>query len=359
MNSVRRIAPWVLAGLVLGGCSPEALPERPPTLVATTVVSVQPRQVVTRLTGDVQARVSTELSFRVSGRVTERLVDVGGHVKAGDVLARIDPTEQQADLEGSKAGVAAAEAQVRAASATFERQKTLMAGGFTTRATYDQAQEALRTAQGSLDVAKAQLGTSTDALSYTELRASAAGLITARNIEVGQVAQSAQSAYTLAEDGGRDGVFDIYESVFLRAPESDVINMTLVSNPAVSARGRIRQISPTVDPKTATVKVKVAIDNAPDAMTLGSAIIGEGREKPRGTIVLPWSALTITATGAAVWLVDPSTSVVSLREIQVDSYETNSFVVDRGLQAGDRVVTNGGKFLRPGLRVTFEKDKSS
>ncbi len=204
-------APLVLS---LAACQQETATTRPATLVRTELVRPQARQNVIRLTGDVQARVSTELSFRVSGRVTERLVDVGAHVNAGDVLARIDPTEQKADLEGSKAAVAAAEAQLRVATATFERQKTLMASGFTTRVSYDQAQEGLRTAEGSLETAKAQLGTSADALTYTDLRANAAGIITARNIEVGQVAQSAQSAYTLAEDGARDAVFDVYESIF-------------------------------------------------------------------------------------------------------------------------------------------------
>ena len=68
----------------------------------TETVRLQARQVVIALTGDIQAKVRTELSFRVSGRVTERLVDVGMHVNAGDVLARIDPVEQQADLDGAK-----------------------------------------------------------------------------------------------------------------------------------------------------------------------------------------------------------------------------------------------------------------
>jgi RND family efflux transporter MFP subunit len=286
------------------------------------------------------------------------MVDVGAHVNAGDVLARIDPTEQQADLEGSKAAVAAAEAQLRVATATFERQKTLMASGFTTRVSYDQAQEGLRTAEGSLEAAKAQLGTSTDALTYTELRASAAGIITARNIEVGQVAQSAQSAYTLAEDGARDGVFDVHESIFLGQPESDTIKLTLVSDPSVTALGRAREISPTVDPKNATVRVKIAIQNTPPAMALGSAVTGEARTKPVDKIVLPWSSLTAAFNGPAVWVVDPKTNAVSLKDIVVETYETNTFVVGAGLAVGERIVTDGGKLLRPGQIVTFDGVKT-
>ncbi len=346
------LVPVVLCLAACGGEKSQPAPQV--TLVKTEVAQLQPWQTVIRLTGDVQARVSTELSFRVSGRVTERLVDVGAHVKAGDVLARIDPTEQQADLAGSQAAVAAAEAQLRVATANFERQKSLIDKGFTTRVAYDQAQEALHTAEGSLETAKAQLGNATDALSYTELRASASGIITARNIEVGQVAQAAQSAYTLAEDGARDAVVDVYESIFLTPWEGRVAKLTLLSDPSVTALATPREISPTVDPKSGAVRVKMSITDPPAAMTLGSVVAAEGRSKPVQRIVLPWSALTSDAKGPAVWVVDPQSRAVSLKAIVVQTYETNSVIVASGLAPGDRVVTEGGKLLRPSQIVTYD-----
>src|SRR5690349_1267563 len=109
--------------------------------VRTEIVQQRDRQTAVTLTGAIQARSSADLSFRVSGRVLARLVDVGAHVNAGDVLARLDPAEQQADFDAGTAGVAAAEAQLRVAQATFDRQSYLLSSGFTTRATYDQAQE--------------------------------------------------------------------------------------------------------------------------------------------------------------------------------------------------------------------------
>ena len=83
---------------------------------------------------------------------------MGGHVEAGQVLARIDPAEQQADLDAAAAAVTAAESQLRVAQATFNRQNHLISTGFMTRVAYDQAQEELRTAEGGLETAKAQLG---------------------------------------------------------------------------------------------------------------------------------------------------------------------------------------------------------
>src|SRR5271168_4933569 len=121
----------LLAVTALGGCNDRAANSvKQPTLVRTETVQLQGRPSSATLTGEVQARFSAVLSFRVSGRVIARLAGVGAHVNAGDVLARIDPTEQQADVDAATAGVAAAESQVRVAAATFERQKTLISKGY-------------------------------------------------------------------------------------------------------------------------------------------------------------------------------------------------------------------------------------
>ena len=349
----------LLAVTVLGGCNDRAANSvKAPTLVRTETVRLQDLESSVTMTGEVQARIQTALSFRVSGRVITRLVDVGAHVNASDLLARIDPTEQQADLDAATANVAAEESRVRVAASTFERQKTLMSKGFTTQVAFDQAQEGLRVAEGSLESAKAQLGRSKEALGDTELRASAAGVITARNLEVGQVVQAAQSAFTLAQDGDRDAVFDVYESIFFREPE-DKIALTLLSDRHVTAVGRVREVSPTIDSKSSTVRVKVAIENPAAAMTLGSAVAGTARWKPIKQIVLPWSVLMATGSAPAVWVVEPGTRTVSLKPVTVDSYETGTVVIKGGLQPGERVVVDGGKLLSLGQSVTYDEAGAS
>jgi RND family efflux transporter MFP subunit len=328
-------------------------------LVRTATVRLQDRESSGTLTGDVQARFSTDLSFRVSGRVIARLVDVGAHINAGDVLARIDPAKQQVDLDAAIAHVAAAESQLRVAASTFKRQETLMSQRFTTQVLFDQAQEGLRTAEASLESAKAQLGRSKEALGDTELRATGAGVITARNLEVGQVMQAAQSAFTLAQDGDRDAVFDVDESIFFHEPEDGKIVLTLLSDRHVTAVGRVRAVSPAIDQKSQTVRVKVAIENPPAAMTLGSAVAGTIRWKPVKQIVLPWSALMAIGSAPAVWVVDPGTRTVSLKPVTVDSYQTGTVVIKGGLQPGQRVVVDGGKLLSLGQSVTDDKAGAS
>jgi RND family efflux transporter MFP subunit len=190
-------------------------------------------------------------------------------------------------------------------------------------------------------------------LGDTELRASAAGVITARNLEVGQVMQAAQSAFTLAQDGDRDAVFDVYETIFFRQPE-DKVALTLLSDRNVTAVGRAREVSPIIDSKSSTVRVKVAIENPPVAMTLGSAVAGTVRWKPVNQIVLPWSALMEMGSAPAVWVVDPRTRTVSLKPVTVDSYQTGIVVIKAGLQSGERVVVDGGKLLSLGQPVSYD-----
>jgi membrane fusion protein, multidrug efflux system len=327
-------------------------------LVHTELVQPRDGQTAMTLTGEVQAHFSADLSFRVNGRVLVRLVDVGAHVNAGDLLARLDPAEQQADFEAATAGVAAAEAQLRVAQATFDRQSSLLASGFTTRVAYDQAQEQLRTAQSTLESAKAELGRAREALGDTELHARAAGVITARSLELGHVVQAAQSVFTLAQDGERDAVFDVPESMFFGDVEHDRVSLALVSDSGVTATGYVREISPAVDPKSSTVRVKVAIQNPPPAMTLASAIAGTAGTKPAREITLPWTALTAVGSKPAVWIVDPKTKTASLKPVTVGAYEAGAVMIKQGLEPGDRVVIDGGKLLSSGQPVTYGEDRS-
>jgi RND family efflux transporter MFP subunit len=348
----------VLLAAPLSACTDTGTPVERAAFVRTEIARPQDGQASLTLTGEVQARFRADLSFRVSGRVLARLVDGGAHVNAGDLLARLDPAEQQADFDAATAAVAAAEAQVRVAQATFDRQSNLLSSGFTTRVAYDQAQEQLHTAQSTLESAKAELGRTREALGDSELHARAAGVITARSLEVGQVVQAAQSVFTLAQDGERDAVFDVPESMFLGDMEGGRVSLALVSGPDVTGVGYVREISPAVDPKSSTVRVKVAIQNPPPAMTLGSAIAGTAGTKPTTEITVPWTALTAVGSKPAVWIVDPETKTASLKPVTVGTYEAGAVLVKEGLEAGDRIVIDGGKLLSSGQPVTYDEDRS-
>ena len=329
-----------------------------PSFVRTEIVRPQVRQASVTLTGEVQARFRAELAFRISGRVVARLVEVGAHVDAGQVSGRLDPAEQKADLDAATAAGTASEFQLRVARATFERQKTLLSNGFTTRVVFDQAQEGLQSAEASLQDAKAKLGRANDALGDTELRASAAGVITARKLEIGQVVDAGQSVFTLAQDGDRDAIFAVDERILLGDNDRGEVALRLLSDPNVTALGRVREISPAVDTKSSTVRVKVAIQRPPPGMTLGSAVAGTVTLKPVAQIVLPWTTLMAIGSRPAIWVVDPANNTASLKGVTVGGYEAGAVIIKEGLQPGERVVVDGGKLLSSGQSVTYEGDRS-
>ncbi|WP_248309490.1 efflux RND transporter periplasmic adaptor subunit [Bosea sp. Tri-44] len=346
----------MLAVTGLAACQEQASgPENPPTAVQVEAAALADYAPAIRLTGEIRPRVESELSFRVAGRITERLVNVGDHVTAEQVLARLDPQQQRATVTATEAAVVSAEAVLRQATSSYERQKALLARGFTTQREHDQAQEAYRTAEAALVDARAQLGTARDRLSDTVLRAGVAGVITARNAETGQVIQAAQTVFSIAQDGPRDAVFNVNESIFTHELTDPAIALTLVSDPAVTATGAVREVSPTVDRLTGTVRVKVGLAQSPAAMTLGASVIGEGRMQPRKLVVVPWSALSSGNGQPAVWTVAPQTKAVLLKPITIEGYGTGKVFVREGLQPGEMVATGGAQFLRPNQVVAVAK----
>jgi membrane fusion protein, multidrug efflux system len=306
---------------------------------------------VITVTGVIAAQVQADLGFRLSGKVSDCYVDIGDHVTADQVLAKLDPVEQQADVDSAKAGVRSAEALLTQNRASLERLRDLLARGNATRHDYDQAEAAFRMAQGQLDQARAQLGTAQDNLSYTQLRAGAAGIIVARNIDAGQVVAQAQPAFVLAQDGPRDAVFNVYEWALTNVTFDKGLTVSTVTDSSIRTEGDVREISAAVDPNTMTVTVRVGLRETPPAMSLGSVVNGRAPMKAQKVFLLPWGALFEIDGKPAVWIVDPKTSTVSLTPITIDRYTIDKIAVIGDLESGQSVVFAGGQMLRPGQKV--------
>jgi len=346
------------AALLVAGCQKKETAEaKLPVMVQVATAEVTDYAPTTSLTGVIAARTLNNLAFRVGGRIAERLVEVGQHVDKDTVLARLDPQEQESDLRSAQADLDAANASLIQANAAFERQKTLLAQGFTTRRDYDAAEQAAKVAQGSVDAAQSALANAKENLTFTELRAGAPGVVTARAVEAGQVVQAAQTVFTVAEDGDRDAVFNVQETLVVSTVPDPAVTIALVSDPKVTATGRVREISPAVDPASGSIRVKVAIPETPAALPLGAAVVGTVSAKAQKGIVLPWQALTSQNGKPAVWILDPSSKAVAVTPIGILAYESGIIVVDKGLEAGQQVVTAGGQLLSPGEVVEVAEAK--
>lgn len=319
--------------------------------VRTVVVARQSGGETIVLTGNIQAQNEAAMAFRISGRMIERPVNVGDRVKAGQLLAKLDPVNELNALRSAQAGLAAAEGQLVTAQNAFDRQEHLLGNGFTTRANYDQARQALLAAQSAVDDGQAQLQIAHDRVGFTELKADVDGTITARGGEPGEVVQAGQMIVQLARQDGRDAVFDVPAQVLRAASPDQEIDIRLADDPSVSAVGRVREVAPQADAATRTFPVRVGINNPPEAMRLGSTVTGSMKRDVGDVMEIPATALTLSNERPAVWIVDPANETVSLRNIEIARHDPATVVVSSGLDVGEIVVTAGVQALHPGQKV--------
>ncbi|WP_332697830.1 efflux RND transporter periplasmic adaptor subunit [Bosea sp. (in: a-proteobacteria)] len=346
-----RCAASALLLLSLAACQNE--PAAPAEGRFVRVVTVEAGKLANdvQLSGEIQAEKNVGLAFRIGGRVVERPVNVGDRIAAGQIVARLDPTLERNALTAAKAALEAARGEVNTARGTFERQERLMAQGFTTRPRFDLALKAQEAAQAQLENAEAQVELAQDRLGFTELRASVTGIVTARAVEPGEVVQPGQVIAQLARDDGRDAVFNVPAGLLETKSGDTTVRVALADAPTVTALGRVREIAPQADPVTRTFRVRVGLSDPPEAMRLGSTVVGTVEAATAAIIAVPASALTQQGSSPAVWIVDPANSTVSLRNVDVLRFDPNQVIVSQGLTPGEIVVTGGIQALHPGQRI--------
>jgi len=303
------------------------------------------------LTGTVQAQTEINQSFRIGGRLVERLVDVGDKVKPGQLLASLDPQNEESGLQSARAQRAAAAAQLVEAQNNHVRMRDLVAEDAVPRASFDQAVAQLKTAQSQLESAQSQLNLAQNRLSYTRLVSEVAGVVTERGAEPGEVVAAGRMIVQVAREGARDAVFGVPAQIKNSAPPNSDITVALTSDPTVSVTGRVREVSPRADPVTGTFAVRVALADAPEAMRLGSTVTASMKFDATIGIEIPTSALVRAGGESAVWIVDPVALTVSMHNIEVQAQDANTVQVASGLNPGDVVVTAGVQALRPGQKV--------
>jgi RND family efflux transporter MFP subunit len=352
LGSVPPVALAAAAGLVLAACQKDTETAASPVRPVRTM-TVEKGELAERfaLTGHIQAENEAALAFRIGGRMIERFAGAGDTIALDQLLARLDPEDELNRLRSARANLTAAEGRLEEARNNFQRQESLLARGHTTRVLFDNALQARQTAIATVDDGKAQVKLAEDQVSFTELRADAAGTIVARGAEAGEVVQPGQMIFRVARRGGWDAVFDVPAQILRSAPPEPDITIALTDDPTVTARGRVRQVDPQADPVTRTFRVRVTVIDPPPAMRLGATVVGRMVLDATPGISIPASALTQFGGRPGVWIIDPSTSTVSMREVEVARFDPGTVIVGNGLTIGDVVVTAGVQALHPGQKV--------
>lgn len=336
----------------LAACQEEAADEAPELRPVRTIVveKTEIGQSVT-LSGTVESQIEVDLSFRLGGRLVERLVGVGDTITPGQVIGRLDPADEENALRGAEAALAAAGAQLSEARSNYDRQRHLFERDIISAAGLERAEQVFTSATAAFDNAQAQVGIAQRRLSDTVLQADAGGVVTAVGAEAGEVVTAGRRIVRIARDEGKDAVFDVPVAIIATSPSEPEVTVSLSINAGVTAEGRIREIAPRADPATGTVRVRVGLIDPPAELRLGSTVNGTAVFGSIGGIEIPASALTSAEGQPAVWVVDPATNLVALRTVEVDRFSPASVTIAYGVEVGERIVTAGVQALRPGQEV--------
>ncbi|MES2582449.1 MAG: efflux RND transporter periplasmic adaptor subunit [Pseudomonadota bacterium] len=351
----------VAATFLLSACSKPAPPEAPVRSVKVLTVGIDNMHSGAEFAGEVRARVESRLGFRVAGKMVRRQAELGQRVKAGDVLAQLDPQDYQLAAQAGQAQVVAALTNRDLAAADFKRFKELRDQNFISGAELERRDAALKAAQAQLDQAQAQSRGQGNQAAYTTLVADTSGVITAVEAEPGQVVAAGTPVLRIAQDGPRDVVFAVPEDKVAMIKAGSSVEVRAWAG-KTSFKGLVREVAASADPITRTFTVKVGLEalDAKDALALGTtvSIIPQAFDRSNVQVIkLPTSALRQDGKTSAVWVLDTNTMTVKLQPVQIATADGNEVVIASGLQPGMQVVSAGVHVLAPGEKVTLYKEK--
>lgn len=352
------LMPLCLAA-VLSACSKPQPAEEPVRAVRTVVVAAESVGQRAEFAAEVRARTESRLGFRVGGKLLKRNVDPGDAVRAGQLLAQLDPQDLKLGQEAARAALSAAEANLAVTRAEFARYSDLRRQGFISSAELERREAALKSAQSQHDQARAQVGVQGNQAAYASLSADAAGVITAVEAEPGMVVAAGTPVVRLAHDGPRDAVFSVPEdrALLMRRlqAEGTPVQVQLGGPDARTVPARIREVAAAADAATRTFLVKA--DLGAVAAQLGqTASVAVPLPAVADVQRLPLSALRELQGKSVVWVVEPASMTVRAQEVTLAGVEGNDALVSGGLSAGQRVVTAGVHVLNPGQKVKLYRE---
>lgn len=346
----------VLAGaiamaLMLAACSkpaPQADDVRP---VRAIVLAASNIDVNAEFSGDIVARVSSQLGFRVGGKIVERKVDVGAVVKRGQVLMQLDPTDLQLSQAQARATLNSAETSRDLARAELKRYQELREKNFVSQAVLDGKQATWKAAQADVEAAQAVYRGQSNQSGYASLVADGDGVITRIDAEVGQVVSPGTPVVQLARSGQKEVVIGLPEDkVETMRGVKDVV-VRLWADPTQALPGKIREISPVADPATRTYTTRVSIPDAPQLRLGMTAVVQFASTSARPQLRVPLTALFNEKSQSSVWVVE--NGAVKLVPVTVGGVAGNDLLLTSGVKAGQTVVTAGVNLLKPGQKVTL------
>ena len=348
---MRRIG-WIpaFAALALAACNHAA--EQAPVVRPAVFEHPQPLVGgdVEAYPGSVRARVETDLAFRVPGKISARNVETGSSVKAGQVLATLDPQDSQLNVAAARTSVAAADADAQLAHSELKRNQDLLAKGFVSQSVVDARENAAKLSDARLNEAKARLSLVENQSKYTQLASDRDGVVTSVLAEAGQVVAAGQPVFRVAQQGQREVVINVPEGGLDRVAKAGALHISLWAQPDKQYQGKVREMSPQADPVTRTHEARITILDPDDNVKLGmTATVFAGSGGGETVFRLPLTAIGGDQKQPVVWLIQ--NEHVKKVAVEVVQYVADAAVVKGALKPDDLVVCAGVHLLVEGQAV--------
>lgn len=346
-----------LAVVTLAACGKK---EAPPVVlrpVVAVAAEADTKGSQSSLPGTVESRYSTPLSFRVGGKIIERRVRLGDRVKAGEVVARLDPSDNTKNAASATAQLSAAEHQLTYAEQQVMRDHAQAKENLISRAQLEQTENAYAAALAQRNQAQAQAALSQDQLKYTTLVADKAGVITAEQADTGQNVSAGQAVYNLAWSGEIDVVADVPETALASLKVGQNATVTIGALLGKKFAARVREVSPAADAQSRTYRVRLTLEAPTPEVRLGmtadvafAQTTASASGNAAQSFTLPSTALFHAGKLPAVWIVKAD-NALELRRVEISRYGERTVTVSQGISAGDRVVWQGVHTVSAGEKV--------
>jgi HlyD family secretion protein len=323
----------------------------PASALTVTVTPVEKGMVPRSLmvTGSLAARDELPIGTETAGlALSEVLVDVGDHVKQGQLLARFNDSVLRAQLQQAQASLTEAEANAAEAAANAKRADDLVKSGWMSGKDYDNRRALALSMEARVGVAKANLAFADAKLRQAELRAPSDGTITWRGAHLGAVVNGGEM-FRMIRDDRIELIAELPENELALVKSGMPMTLSVEGSPDITA-GTVRLVEPSVDPKTRIGKVRIDIDKRagllPGMFINGHVTLGQAE-----ALVVPERAVIYIDGKPIVFAVDAG-GKVEARPVTLGPRDHDRIALTAGVRQGERLALRGAAYLKDGYQVT-------